>query len=125
MKPRRSTVWAGGFFFALIRSLNFRAMGNHARCEKCFGHCAFACQSEFWKLPVPFSKWYFGIGVQPILQCVEIINRNPTFTKAIDEMFHEVGRRLPNLRHSGTVYGTRSFEALRSGDGVRLRSWCP
>ena len=80
---------------------------------------------NFRKLLVPLSSWYFGISVQPILQSVEITNRNPTFTKAVNEVFHEVGRRLPNFRHSDTVCETRSFEALRSGCEVRFRSWRP
>ena len=95
--------------------------GNHAGRKKCSGHRAFTRRNEFRKLLVPFSMWYFGIGVQPVLQRVEIINRNSTFTKAIDEMFHEVGRRLPNFRHSGTVCGTRSFEAVKNQQ-IRERS---
>jgi hypothetical protein len=39
-------------------------------------------------------------------------------------MSHEVGRgRFPDFRHSDTVCGTRSFEALQSADAVPRRSW--
>src|ERR1035437_9155437 len=109
----------------LFPSLNFRAIGDHARGGECLWDFAFACQREFRKLLVPLFGWELRIRAQPVLQCVEIINRNPPFTRAINQMLHEVGRRLPNFRHSGTVYGTQSFEVLRSGDGVRFRPWHP
>ena len=65
-------------------SLNFRAMGSHARSEKRFGNCALTCQSEFRKLLV-LSSWYIRIGIQPILQCIEI-------TKPKSDL-HESGQR--------------------------------
>src|ERR1035437_3755824 len=49
---------------SLFPSLNFRAIGNHARCEKCFGHCAFTCQGELRQLLVQLSRCYFGIGTR-------------------------------------------------------------
>ena len=104
---------------------DFRTMRNHAGREKCLGYFAFTSQCESGKFLVPLSRRHIGIGVQPILQFVEIGNRNSTFTKTIDKMFHEERRRLLNFRHSGTVCGRRSAEALRSGDGVHFRSWLP
>src|ERR1039457_4193118 len=95
------------------RSINLGPMGNHAGREERLGNFAFACEGELRELLVPLSRWHLGIGTQPVVQCVEIIHRNPPFTEALNQVLHEVGRRLPNSRHSGTVCGTRSFEALR------------
>src|SRR5207247_3264768 len=89
-------------------SFDFRSMRNHVRCEKRLGHFAFTNEKEFRKSLVPLSSRYFRIGIQPILQCIEVRDRNPIFTKALNEMLHEVRRGWPpNFRHSDIAYGTQ------------------
>jgi hypothetical protein len=66
-------AFTGAAIQALAHRLpNFFTMRNHFRFEKRFRQFAFTSQSEFRKPLVPLALWHFWIGVQPILQFVEI-----------------------------------------------------